>query len=161
MDSGGFGEIIAIDFEMDVKISVLPFKNCYIAGVFSYDDRHDFLDMYEVNDLDSNDHRLLRVVMSTNDCDDVGEVGVLISIDDAVQRKLIGDKFNYIPYQVIKDCKDGDVVDYIVTLPYYLHILLHMKCEQIPIDASEFTNVDTANLFTKFDTAVDKCKSRI
>lgn len=146
---------------MDVSISVLPFKNCYIPGVFSYDDRHDFVDMYEVNDLDNNDHRLIRVAMSTNDCDNIGGKGVMISIDDVYQRKLMGDKCNYIPYQLIKDCKDGDIVDYVITLPYYLHILLHMKCEQIPIDESEFTNKDTAALFTKFDTAVDKCKSRI
>lgn len=152
-------EGVLIDLEVDVNISVLPYTNCYASLIESYDDRHDFIDMYELNELDNTDERLIRVVMSTDNCDNIGKNGIILNINNAKRRKLMGDKCNYVPYQLIKDCKDGDVVDYIIILPYHINILLHMTCKQIPIDQSEFSSKDTALLFTKFDTAVNRCKS--
>jgi hypothetical protein len=97
--------------------------------------------------------------MSTDHCNNIGVEGISVDIKDLGERFLVGDKCNYIPYQLIKDCKDGDKFTYIITLPYKINVLLNITCQQELDDEYEFDNLETSEMFKKFNTAVLKCKN--
>lgn len=154
-------ENITIDAELDVKISVLPYRECYIDRIRSFDDRMEFIHTYEINKLDLNDRRLIKVHMTSDfpRSNNIGESGVRIKMTNGMDRVLSGERCNYIPYQLVKDCKDGDTFDYIIILPYRTFIKLHVTCQQDSYQYCGFTDNVICDMFKRFDNAISFCKS--
>ena len=152
-------EKIEIHAELDVKISVSPYINCCIDRISSYDDRQEFINVYIINKLDLYDRRLIRVNMSSEfyKCKDIGDSGIPITTLNGIQRVLSGERCNYIPYQLVKDCRDGDTFDYTIILPFRIFIKLHVTCQQDVHKYFDYIDANVYNNFKKFDDAIFNC----
>jgi hypothetical protein len=130
---------IITNLELNVKISVASCEGYYsnLVLYIPYDDRYEFTTVFNLNNLKLEDRRFIKVRMVSDECDDIGNKGIDIKLGTGYIRRLLGDRCNYIPYQLLENRKDGDEFDYIIYMPCRVLVKLHVTCQQ---DLSEYDN---------------------
>jgi hypothetical protein len=113
-----------------------------------------FKNIHELNNIEYNENNKIVQLWSYNHeelkCDNIGNHKFKLEIDGITETMFMVD-LTWIPYELIKDCKEGDVVTF--KFPYMTHDIhdvtsinmifnINMKCQQAESRYRRFGNFE-------------------